>query len=191
MGSNRTNPAPIRVRRAWIRVGLAVGVSAAIGALASSVLLDAEPPALPTTAASRVVVSTPPSAPTGVSEPAPRTPDALDPPPRPAPRSAGEVLDQDAALTSSQLARWVSDEQVAPTARYGALRRLEQEDPPAAVGAALEVLDDVTPLVRLNAIAVLTRADDPRAAEALARLDERSRRLATALGRTDAAPEAR
>jgi HEAT repeat protein len=100
-----------------------------------------------------------------------------------APTTAGQVLRQDVTLTSAELMTWIADDHLDPQVRYAALRRLEHEDPPAAVSAALIALDDVTPLVRLNAIAVLARTTDPRAAAALEKLDERSRRLAQALAR--------
>ena len=110
-------------------------------------------------------------------------PVVLSPAGRAAPEGVGDVLRQDQTLASAELAAWIVDRALDPRARYAALRRLEQDDPAAAVTAALAVLTDTTPLVRLNAIALLARARDPRAAPALDSLDDRSRRLASLLAR--------
>lgn len=96
----------------------------------------------------------------------------------PAPERFGEVLDPRARPEATSLAAWVRDASLAPNVRYAALRRLEADHPASAVPAAIAVLDDTCSLVRLNALAVLARSQDPRAAEALARTDARSQRLA-------------
>lgn len=95
-----------------------------------------------------------------------------------APAKFGEVLDPRSRPDAASLAAWVQDGALAPNVRYAALRRLEAEHPTSAVSTAIAVLDDTCSLVRLNALAVLARSQDPRAAEALARTDARSQRLA-------------
>jgi hypothetical protein len=61
------------------------------------------------------------------------------------------------------------------------LRRLEEVSAADAVKLAVELLDEKSPLLRLNAIALLTRSKAPEARLALGTLNERSRRLAGAL----------
>lgn len=100
------------------------------------------------------------------------------PQPPPAPADLGAVLAPSARHPHAALVAWVRDASLPPNVRYGALRRLEAERPGEAVSAAIEVLEDTTALVRLNAIAVLARSQDPRAGAALARVDARSQRLA-------------
>lgn len=96
----------------------------------------------------------------------------------PAPADLAAVLAPTTRHPDAALAAWVRDASLPPNVRYGALRRLETERPDEAVSAAIEVLEDTTALVRLNAIAVLARSQDPRAGAALARVDARSQRLA-------------
>lgn len=84
---------------------------------------------------------------------------------------------------AAQLATWASDTQAEAEVRYTSLRRLEADHPDAAVETALALLGDETSLVRLNAIAVLQRSADPRAAQALAGLTGRDQRLAQALAK--------
>lgn len=167
-----------RMPRRWARLGAVAMATCALGVSAVALLLHEEeaPPARPTTAP---VPRRP--APDGLAV-APTTTRSGPPlaPPRPAPTTIAEAV---AARAPSDLSRWVCDRTLEPRLRYAALRQLEAEAPEEAVAAALAVLDDVTPLVRLNAIALLTRAQDPRAQTALAQLDDRSRRLAGALAR--------
>lgn len=125
---------------------------------------------------------------TGPTAPAPRAapPAQVAPEPSaspslavaPAPATFGAVLDPRSSPDAASLAAWVQDGALAPNVRYAALRRLEAEHPTSAVSTAIAVLDDTCSLVRLNALAVLARSQDPRAAEALARTDARSQRLA-------------
>jgi len=165
--------------RRWARLGVVAMATCALGVSAVALLLHEEvaPPSRPTT----TPVSTPGAV--AVAPTATRSTPQLAPP-RPAPTTIAEA---EAARAPSDLARWVADRSLEPRLRYTALRRLETEAPEEAVTAALAVLDDVTPLVRLNAIALLTRAQAPeakaRAQTALAQLDDRSRRLAGALAR--------
>lgn len=189
MSSRRSSTAFPRMRRAWLRLGLVAILAAGVCALAVGSVIEGDEPAPRTHVRSRS---------TNESAPVLSAPDLADvspipskassrhvevAPPRATPTSAGQVLRQDVTLTAAELAAWIADRELDPQVRYGALRRLEREDPPAAVSAALGALDDVTPLVRLNAIAVLSRSTEPRAVAALERLDERSRRLAQALAR--------
>lgn len=177
----KLRPQTTRTPRAALRLGLMAAAALGACTLVVAVLLDEEPVAPRT----HVVLPAPPrprpAAPQVAAVESRRVPLAATP--RPAPRGVGDVLRQDAQVQPSELAGWVRDRALAPQARYAALRRLEVERPDEAVTAALAVLDDQAELVRLNAIAVLTRAKDPRAATALAALDDRSRRLATALTR--------
>ncbi|MCW8138076.1 MAG: hypothetical protein KIT58_04135 [Planctomycetota bacterium] len=177
----------MRLSRRWVRLGLGTALVGGLALLSASALLETD---APTSRPPVTRVAAPaPAPPTAEVDPTPTVTGATatrrvrEAPPRPAPRTVGDVLRQDASLDHADLAAWVVDRALASEVRYGALRRLEQDDPSEAVTAALRVLDDVTPLVRLNAIAVLTRSQDPRAAAALERLDDRSRRLATALAR--------
>lgn len=170
-----------RMPRRWARLGAVAVATCALGVSAVALLLHEEeaPPARPTT--SPVPRR---AAPDGLAvAPATTRSGPSLAPPRPAPTTIAEAV---AARDPSDLARWVGDRTLEPRLRYAALRQLEAEAPEEAVAAALAalaVLDDVTPLVRLNAIALLTRAQDPRAQTALAQLDDRSRRLAGALAR--------
>ena len=68
-----------------------------------------------------------------------------------------------------------------PAERVRALRELELRDPAAAARTAAGLVSDPVDLVRVNAVAVLTRSSAPEAARALASLDPESRRLADAL----------
>lgn len=83
--------------------------------------------------------------------------------------------------STGELATCAGDPALPPHVRYAALRRLEETAPEQAVSAAIAALTDTTSLVRLNAIALLARSQDPRAREALGRIDPRSQRLAQAL----------
>jgi HEAT repeat protein len=79
---------------------------------------------------------------------------------------------------------WSGDETLEPSARYAALRRLEElGDREAVVDAAVRLLDENDEFLRVNAIAVLTRTDTDRARAALAKRPERDQRLAETLTR--------
>lgn len=68
-----------------------------------------------------------------------------------------------------------------PAERVRALRELELRDPAAAARTAAGLVEDPVDLVRLNAVALLTRSSAPEAARALAGLEGESKRLADAL----------
>lgn len=163
--------------RRWARLGAVAAATCALGVSAVALLLheEASPPARPATGPAPRPT---PLVASAVAHTTTRTVIEVAPPARPT-----TIAGVAAARASSDLAAWVTDPTLEPRLRYTALRRLETEAPEEAVTAALAVLDDVTPLVRLNAIALLTRARDPRAQTALAQLDDRSRRLAGALAR--------
>ena len=195
----------LRMPRAWARLAAAAALASALGSGAAAVLLEEDPPAPAedgtearitkaevatvataarghgqTTSAeevSYVDLSTPTAA--------ARTNVAWSPaapPPAAPPASVRQVATT--ASTPAELGAWVSDRSLAPQLRYTALRRLEGLAPADAVTAAIGCLDDTASLVRLNAIALLARIDDPRAKTALARVDPRSQRLAQALRRS-------
>lgn len=169
-----------RMPRRWARLGAVAAATCALGVSAVGLLLREEeaPPARPVTGP-RPAAAAPEVAPTATpGAPALAPPAPAPPPPRPT-----TIAGVAAARAPTDLAAWVTDRTLEPRLRYTALRRLETEAPAEAVTAALAVLDDLAPLVRLNAIALLTRAQDLRAHTALAQLDDRSRRLAGALAR--------
>lgn len=192
--SRRDSTLYARLRRSWVRLGLMTAGGACVLVLVTTALLH-EPSDLPRPKPTVVVRAEVPAqvtaSPTGAnasSVPSAATPIVrprvvLEPAPRKTPTSVKELYAQDATVTPAELTAWIHDEKLDAQVRYCALRRLEQADAGLAVGAALEVLDDVTPLVRLNAIALLTRANDPRATSALEKLDQRSRLMAQALTR--------
>lgn len=188
MSARRDSARSVRVARSWARLGLVTGAASGLLVVAAVVLLDrgeeATPPRVHVgSPIDRPVAEAGEAGPTATSPVSSHTRVVLSPVVRATPKSVRDVLRQDVALTTNELAAWISDDAVDAQARYGALRRLEQEDPAAAVTAALALLDDVRPLLRLNAIAVLTRANDARATAALEKLDDRSRQLALALVR--------
>lgn len=173
-----------RTPRAWARLALAVAATAGGGALAAALLVaDEEAGRASERARARAVASGPrPVAPPSGPAPAPGPPPA-GAPARPRPARLADVARQDVTLSSGELAGWTRDAGLDPQTRYAALRRLEALDPAAAVDAAIAATTDASPLVRHNALALLARSQDPRAAEAVALLDDRSRRVAAALAR--------
>lgn len=179
----KPRPSTVRTPRAALRLGLMAAAALCACTLVVAVLLDEDEPQRPRThvaspAPSRSAPVTP-----SVATIASRAVPVASAPVRLAPQGVGDVLRQDRQVQPTELAGWVRDRSLTPLARYAALRRLEQERPEAAVTAALGLLDDTAELVRLNAIALLGRTKDPRAATALATLDDRSRRLAMAAAR--------
>lgn len=192
-GKQRAQAPARRLSRSRVRLGLMTIGAAGLGTLAIHAVLLEDPTAAPTKRAASQDLSqlgTPDAAtsaaspdaagegPWSVAVPAPR-PSAA--PPAPEPRRLSEVVAQGARHAPGDLEVWVGDEALPPDVRYAALRRLEADAPADAVTAAIAVLDDPTSLVRLNAIAVLARSQDPRAKAALERVDARSRRLAHTL----------
>lgn len=196
----------LRMPRAWARLAAAAALASALGAGAAAVLLEQDPstPAEDGTTKALVAKAEVASVATAargggqttsaeevsyvdLSTPtaAARTSVAWSPaaaPPAAPPASVRQVATT--ASTPAELGAWVSDRSLAPQLRYTALRRLEGLAPADAVTAAIDCLDDTASLVRLNAIAVLSRIDDPRAKTALGRVDPRSQRLAQALRRS-------
>ncbi len=171
-----------RTSKSWVRLTAMLGTTGAVGAAAVGTLLHEESapdfvgplhtPVLlasadPAPVSTRVDLLLPPS-------PSPRSPAVR-------PKDMADVV---ADRSVSNLAAFVTDATLEPRLRYAALRRLEAEAPAEAITSAIAVLEDTTPLVRLNAIALLTRSGEPRSQVALARLDDRSRQLAAALGRS-------
>lgn len=75
----------------------------------------------------------------------------------------------------------VLDPSLDPAVQLVALRKLERDDPTRACELAYGLLESPDRQLRVNAIAILARDDSPRARDALAQLDPRSRRLATAI----------
>lgn len=183
--------------RAWPRLALLAATVAASGVGAGALLVDDEPGG--TTPKPIVRTFDPPRAaptPAAASESEPaygggssvagptsaRAPVVITPPVVEAKTTTPKrVNDVTLAAEPADLTLWVQDPTLEPTLRYSALRRLEALAPAEAVTAAIAALNDAAPLVRLNAIAVLSRHDDPRAKEALTRIDSKSQRLAQAL----------
>lgn len=196
-GKERAQDPARRLSRSRVRLGLMTLGAAGLGTLAIHALLvedveDAAPaPARRAVSQDLARLGTPaPTTAAGSPDPAGQAaervapapgPQAKDSPPAPAPRRLSEVLAQGARHAPGDLEVWVGDEALPPDVRYAALRRLEADAPADAVTAAIAVLDDPTSLVRLNAIAVLARSQDPRAKAALERVDARSQRLAHTL----------
>ena len=133
------------------------------------------PPGAPVTTASasgvaRASQSTPPVERSRV--------EPVEPPP---PGSAAALLDDPRAHDARALAAWAADRDLPTDVRYTAIRQLERVDAQAAVDAALGLASDAESLVRLNAVAVLVRSQQPRAEQLLAQLDDRTRFLAQRL----------
>lgn len=177
-----------RLRRSWLRAALMTAAGAGAVVLVSAVLLH-EPGELPRhrpvrTPAPEAAVATDGASgavPSAAVATRPRV--VAEPAPRKKPTSVQELFAQDALLTTADLAAWTADASIDAQVRYCALRRLEEADAGAAVSSALELLDEPVPMLRLNAIALLTRANDARAKEALAKLDPKSLLMAHALCR--------
>lgn len=177
---------PARMRRSWARLAPVAALAGAVGIGSVALLVeDREPPAPRV----RATVAVPPgpipcapahdvAAPSTGTSPRPRFDvPVVEAPPRPT--GQADVARQ--GVQAPDLVAWVEDRTLEPTLRYAALRRLESVSPFDAVSVSLRCLDDTASLVRLNAIAVLTRTEDARAREALGRIDPRSQRLARAL----------
>jgi len=83
------------------------------------------------------------------------------------------------------LAGWARDPELDPAVRYTSFQALASQDPDASLTVALSLVGDEAslrdPRLGPNAIATLARSDDPRAAQALAGLSPRDRRLARIL----------
>lgn len=106
-------------------------------------------------------------------------PVVADPPTPPFPEGCTSLdLGRDQDL---DLVRAVERSDADPKVRYAALRRLEELESPRTVPAALKLLHSEDPFLRSNTIALLARSDDPRAAQAIASLEPRYRRLAAFL----------
>lgn len=182
--------------RAWVRLGAVVAVATGLGFGVMGLLLSEDEP-VATTKRSSAQRSPQPYTPGAVTSARPPNiaqplPSAKVPKaapvspiysaqlPRPEkPTSMREVAN--GAANHQDLAAWVQDKSLDPSLRYSALRRLEKQSAKDAIPAAIGCLEDTAQLIRLNAIAVLSRSDDPRAKEALARIDPQSQRLAQAL----------
>ena len=144
-------------------------LSACLGFLACS----------PDPATTPAVISPPASGQTPALAEAPRTE-----PKAGRPTSVQQVIHRPGAAASSDWVSCAEDEGVAPELRYTALRELEREDPERALLLALALLNEEKPqseLLRLNAIAVLARSDQPAAIEAIAALPESDRAVARRL----------
>lgn len=169
-----------RVRAALLSLPLAAAGAGAVALLASE---DAPPERAPAVVASHAPHRS--RAPLPEPHPLPQAP-TLPAPARRAPSSPADLLaPADAPHQREDLVAWVSSQSLTPQVRYAALRRLEHDAPEAALDAALAALDAPDPLLRTNAVAVLARSTDPRAAAALESLDESHRRLARALARAE------
>lgn len=132
-------------------------------------------PAEPTAPAPRALnAKTQPPAPLAAEEPAPQ----LAPPPKAVREVRGSSL--------QDLERWLQSEQVDPEVSLAMLSELDAKAPALAVGAASVLAARATTdrHVRANAVALLARSTDPRAAEALSQLPARYRQLAAALRKT-------
>jgi hypothetical protein len=101
------------------------------------------------------------------------------------PTTVEDVLRPDGKRASEKtLADWALDKGIEDRLRYVALRELEERAPAEAVTTAIALLaGDPGPLLHANAVAVLARSHDPRAKDALSRLDEKSQKLAKKLAR--------
>lgn len=171
--------------------GLAVALTVLLTACGRE---PAQPPPAPSPAPSvaevasqRAPASRPPapaaSPPAPAHGPAPTEPVTVAPPParRPAP-TVGAVLGQRRDGELLDVLR--RSDAPAPT-RYAALRRLEELGSREAVPAAVALLKGDDRFLRSNALALLSRSKDPRAAQALAALPPRERLLVQALRRRE------
>lgn len=84
------------------------------------------------------------------------------------------------------LGRWLKEGESPPELQVVMLQDLNAQSEPDALGVAIELAAAETSdrLVRANAVALLVRSQDPRAAEAIAALPEKYQRLAAALRKT-------
>lgn len=163
--------------RRWARSAALVIVVAA-GALGASALLtedEVEGRPRATEGRSKNVVATAPTAPAAKSPTRYGPPKPTRPPERPDDRRPERAPVKRPEPAPRPAPKGDPDE------RVRALRELELRDPAAAARTAVGLVRDPVELVRLNAVAVLTRSSAPEAARALAGLDPESKRLAEAL----------
>lgn len=170
---------PVRRRllsRRWARSAALVIVVAAGALGASALLTEDEGEARPRVAEGRpTVVAAAPTAPAAKPPVRYGPPKPTRPPERPDDQRPERAPAKRPEPTPRPAPKGDPDE------RVRALRELELRDPAAAARTAVGLVRDPVALVRLNAVAVLTRSSAPEAARALAGLDPESKRLAEAL----------